>query len=61
MRQRALSVPCTCWDIPIPHMTMEALDVAYSRATSRMVFASTPQIGAIASGEKFFTFSTSAS
>ena len=30
---------------------IDAFDVAYSRATSRIVFASIPQIGAIVSGE----------
>ena len=45
----------------MPHMIIEAFEVAYRRATSRMVFASMPQMGAIASGENFFTFSASAS
>ena len=45
----------------MPHMIIEPFDVAYSLATSRMVVASMPQIGAIASGENVFTFSASAS
>ena len=45
----------------MPHRIIEPFDVAYSRATSRIVCASMPQIGAIASGENFFTFSASAS
>ncbi len=45
----------------MPQRMIDALDVAYNRATSRMVFASMPQMGAIASGENFFTFSASAS
>ena len=45
----------------MPHMIMEPFEVAYRRATSRMVCASTPQIAAITSGEYFFTFSASAS
>ena len=45
----------------MPHRMIDAFDVAYSRATSRMVCASMPQIGAISSGENFFTFSASAS
>ena len=44
----------------MPHRMIDAFDVAYSRATSRIVCASMPQIGAIASGENFFTFSASA-
>ena len=35
--------------------------MAKARATSRMVSAGMPQIGAIFSGEKFFAFSFSAS
>jgi hypothetical protein len=50
MRQRALSVPCTCCETPMPHMIIEPFDVAKARATSRIVSAGMPQIGAIASG-----------
>jgi len=50
-----------CWEMPIPHMIIEPFEVAYSLATSRIVWASMPQIGAMASGENAFTFSTSAS
>jgi len=28
IRQRALSVPCTCWLMPMPQKMMEARDVA---------------------------------
>ena len=28
MRQRALSVPCTCCEIPMPHRIIEPFDVA---------------------------------
>jgi len=42
-------------------MMIEAFEVAYRRATSRIVLASMPQMGAIASGENFFTFSARAS
>lgn len=50
MRQRALSVPCTCWLTPMPQRIIAPLAVAKARATSRSVSAGTPQIGAIASG-----------
>ena len=50
IRQRALSVPCTCCEMPMPHRIIDAFEVAYRRATSRIVSASMPQIGAIASG-----------
>lgn len=50
IRQRALSVPCTCCDTPMPHRIIDPLDVAYSRATSRSVSAAMPQIGAMLSG-----------
>ena len=36
IRQRALSVPCTCCEMPMPHRIIEPRDVAYRRATSRM-------------------------
>ncbi len=61
MRQRALSVPCTCWLMPMPQRIIEPLEVAKSRATSRMVCAGMPQIGAIFSGEKLREFSFRAS
>jgi len=50
IRQRALSVPCTCWLMPMPQKMMEARERAYNRATSRKVSAGMPQIGAIFSG-----------
>jgi len=40
---------------------IDAAEVAYVRATVRSVSASIPQMGAIFSGENFFTFSASAS
>ena len=45
----------------MPHRIIEPLEVAKARATSRMVCAGMPQIGAIFSGEKFFAFSFNAS
>ena len=42
-------------------MMIEAFDVAYSRATARIVPASMPQIGAIVSGQNALTFSARAS
>ena len=44
----------------MPHRIIEPFDVAYSRATSRRVWAGMPQMGAIISGLYFFTFSASA-
>jgi hypothetical protein len=41
----------------MPQRIIEPLDVAKSRATSRMVGAGMPQIGAIFSGEKLREFS----
>ena len=52
IRQRELSVPWMCWEIPIPQKIMPALAVAKSRATARNTSASMPQIGAIFSGVK---------
>ncbi len=49
IKQRALSVPCTCWLMPMPQKMSEAREVAYSRATSRSVWASMPQTSAIRS------------
>ena len=51
IRQRTLSVPCTCWLTPMPHRMIDDFAVAYARATSRSVAAGMPQIGAMASGE----------
>jgi hypothetical protein len=45
----------------MPQKIIDALERAYRRATSRSVAASMPQIGAIASGLNFITFSRSAS
>ena len=61
MRQRALSVPCVCCEIPIPHRIIDARDVANSRATARIVSAGMPQTGAIASGLCPATFFLSSS
>ena len=52
IRQRALSVPWMCCEMPMPQKMIEAGAVAYLRATVRMVPASMPQIGAISSGVK---------
>ena len=60
MRQRALSVPWTCWEIPIPQKTMARSAVAYLRATVRMVSASMPHTAAIFSGGKSSTRALSA-
>ena len=43
----------------MPHRIIDPFEVAYNRATSRMVCAAIPQMGAIASGENFRTFSAS--
>ena len=61
MRQRALSVPWMCCEMPIPQKMIAAFAVAYSRATSRIIAASMPVIGATFSGEYSLTFSRSAS
>ena len=50
IRQRALSVPCTCWLMPMPHRIIEPLRVAYSAPPRGSSAAAMPQIGAIASG-----------
>ncbi|MEY4364356.1 MAG: Tungsten-containing formate dehydrogenase alpha subunit [Pseudomonadota bacterium] len=50
IRQRTLSVPCTCWLTPMPHKIMALFAVAKARATSRNAPASMPQMGAMASG-----------
>ena len=35
IRQRALSVPCTCCEMPMPHRIIEPFEVAYRRARPR--------------------------
>ena len=50
IKQRALSVPWTCWLMPMPQKMIEARERAYIRATSRKVSAGMPQIGSIFSG-----------
>ena len=50
IRQRALSVPWMCCEMPMPHRIIDARDVANRRATSRIFGAGMPQTGAIASG-----------
>ena len=50
IRQRALSVPWMCCEMPMPHRIIEPFDVANRRATSLIVSAGMPQTGAIASG-----------
>ena len=52
IRQRALSVPWTCCEMPMPHRIIEPFEVAKRRATVRIVSAGMPQTGAIASGLK---------
>ena len=55
IRQRALSVPWTCWLMPMPQKMIEAFAwrrCARRRGSSR---PATPQTGAIASGEKSLT------
>ena len=61
MRQRALSVPCTCWLTPMPQRIIDAFAVAKARATSRSVSAGMPQTGAMASGLQPITLALSAS
>ena len=56
IRQRALSVPCTCCEMPIPHRIIDAREVANARATSRIVPAEIPHTSAIASGLNAATF-----
>ena len=50
IRQRALSVPVVCWEIPIPQKMIAAPASPQSLATSRIVSASMPQIWAARSG-----------
>ena len=50
IRQRELSVPWTCWEMPMPQKMMEARLRAKVRATSRRRSAGMPQRGAIFSG-----------
>ena len=52
IRQRALSVPLTCWDIPMPQKMIAFSARANLRATVRNSSASMPQTGAISSGVK---------
>ncbi len=57
IRQRELSVPCTCWLMPMPQKMIEPWLLAYRRATSFRVSASMPQTVAIFSGVNSRTFS----
>ena len=50
IKQRALSVPWVCWEMPMPQKMLAALARANLRATVRSTSASMPQIGAISSG-----------
>ena len=50
IRQRELSVPVVCWEIPMPQKMTPAPASPQSRATSRIVAASMPQICAARSG-----------
>ncbi len=60
-RQRALSVPWVCWEIPIPQKISAAFARPKTLATSRIVSAGTPQIFSDASGVYLRTTSRSAS
>ena len=61
IRQRALSVPCTCCEMPIPQKMMAVFAIAYRRAVSRMVSGAMPHSGATFSGLYSRTVSRSAS
>jgi len=50
IRQRALSVPVVCWEIPIPQKITPAPAAPQIRATRRMTSAGTPVICAARSG-----------
>ena len=56
-----MSVPCTCWLIPMPQKIIAERARAKVRATVRMVPASMPQTSAIFSGANPATVSASAS
>ena len=55
IRQRALSVPVVCWEIPMPQKTTAAPASPHSFATVRISSASIPQICAARSGGYSFT------
>ncbi len=61
IRQRELSVPWMCWEMPMPQKIMPAFAVAKSRATWRSVSAGMPQIASIFSGGKLARCAFSAS
>ena len=50
IRQRALSVPVVCWEMPIPQKMMPPLASPQARATRRIVSAGTPVICSARSG-----------
>jgi hypothetical protein len=50
MRQRALSVPVVCWEIPMPQYTTAARASPQVFATSRIMSALTPVICSARSG-----------
>ena len=50
IRQRALSVPVVCWEIPIPQKITPAPASPQTRATRRMTSAGTPVICSARSG-----------
>ena len=50
IRQRALSVPVVCWEIPMPQKMTPAPASPQARATRRITSASTPVIWAARSG-----------
>ena len=61
IRQRELSVPVVCWEIPIPQKIMAWSTRPYMRAAFRMSSGSRPQIAAAFSGVHSFTLARSAS
>jgi len=50
IRQRALSVPVVCWEIPIPQKMTPDLALPQTRATRRISSAGTPVICSARSG-----------
>ena len=50
MRQRALSVPVVCWEMPIPQKMIPASASPQARATRRITSAGTPVICSARSG-----------
>ena len=61
IRQRALSVPWVCCEMPMPQKIIARSAFAYRRAMSRISSGATPQAGAMASGVIGSTWALSAS